>query len=41
MEVGFRKVHVSPYNISFCIYSDNINVYNKAVLDYFLRLVFL
>ena len=36
MEVGFRKVYVSPYNLSFCIYSANMKVYSKkAMLELF------
>jgi hypothetical protein len=35
MEVGFRKAHVSPLNLSFCLYSANFNVYNKATLELF------
>ena len=40
MEVWFRKVHVSPHNLSFCIYSVNIKVWKKAVLELFFVALF-
>jgi len=35
LEVEFRKDNISPYTLSFCIYSANINVYKKAMLELF------
>jgi hypothetical protein len=35
LAVGFRKVHVSLHNLSFCIYSANIKVYKKGMLELF------